>query len=246
MVAKIVELNKVRIDGGTQSRASINTDTVAEYAAVLQGGGTLPALDVFYDGAEYWLADGFHRWHAYQSSEIEKGHCEVRSGTLRDAVLFSVGANAKHGLRRSNDDKRKSVGMLLDDAEWVARSDVWIAEQCGVSDKTVAGLRIEREHGSEIRTSSPTKTRTGRNGVKQPAKRKNRQPKATQTTGTTPVAEEPVEPNESTEQEADDRGAERETARQATWTLQHALEELGIDAKWAKTLNDIRADIEST
>lgn len=243
MVAKIVELSKVRIDGGTQSRASINTDTVAEYAAVLQGGGTLPALDVFYDGAEYWLADGFHRWHAYQSSEIEKGHCDVRNGTLRDAILFSVSANAKHGLRRSNDDKRHSVGMLLADTEWTARSDEWIAEQCGVSRPFVGAIR---EQLVTVTGCEPA-ARTGRDGKKRkkPKKRKpsNRQSQERQTTTDHAATDEPTE---APEVEADALGAERETARQASWTLQHALEELGIDAKWSKTLNDIRADIEST
>ncbi|MGT2479599.1 hypothetical protein ACU4GR_13540 [Methylobacterium oryzae CBMB20] len=33
--------------------------------------------------------------------------CEVRQGGLRDAILHSAGANAAHGLRRTNADKRR-------------------------------------------------------------------------------------------------------------------------------------------
>ena len=41
--------------------------------------------------------------------------CEVRTGSLRDAILHAVGANATHGLRRSNADKRRAVAILLED-----------------------------------------------------------------------------------------------------------------------------------
>ena len=36
-------------------------------------------------------------------------------GGLRDAILFSVGANAAHGLRRTNADKRRTVLLLWED-----------------------------------------------------------------------------------------------------------------------------------
>jgi hypothetical protein len=42
-------------------------------------------------------------------------------------VLYTVGANATHGLRRSNADKRRAVSMLLDDPEWAQWSNLAIA-----------------------------------------------------------------------------------------------------------------------
>ena len=59
----------------------------------------------------------------------------VRAGTRRDAILFAVGANGDHGLRRTNEDKRRSVLVLLRDEEWGAKSDRWIATQAGVSNR---------------------------------------------------------------------------------------------------------------
>jgi transposase-like protein len=55
--------------------------------------------------------------------------------------MYAVGANAAHGLRRTNADKRRAVTMLLDDDEWGQWSDSAIARQCGVSHTFVATVR---------------------------------------------------------------------------------------------------------
>ena len=68
---------------------------------------------VFHDGVDHWLADGFHRYHASRRIEALESVAEVRTGTRRDAVLYSVGANASHGQRRTNADKRRAVMTLL-------------------------------------------------------------------------------------------------------------------------------------
>ena len=59
-------LRLIRTDGGTQSRVMIDWTTVGEYAELLAAGVELPRVIVFSDGAEYWLADGFHRYSAAQ------------------------------------------------------------------------------------------------------------------------------------------------------------------------------------
>jgi hypothetical protein len=66
---------------------------------------------------------------------------EVWPGTLRDAILFAAGANDRHGLRRSREDKRRAVETLLADAEWAAWSDREIARRCAVSHPLVAAVR---------------------------------------------------------------------------------------------------------
>src|SRR5690606_6247751 len=62
-------------------------------------------------------------------------------GTQRDAKLYSVGANDKHGLRRSNEDKRNAVLTLLNDTEWSKWSDNQIAKACGVAHSFVGRVR---------------------------------------------------------------------------------------------------------
>nr|WP_244557034.1 hypothetical protein [Fulvimarina manganoxydans] len=66
---------------------------------------------------------------------------DIRQGTRRDAILHSVGANATHGMRRTNADKRRAVTRLLEDAEWAAWSDREIARRCGVSQPFVGSMR---------------------------------------------------------------------------------------------------------
>ena len=67
----------------------------------------------------------------------------MRQGGLRDAILHSAGANAVHGLRRTNADKRRAMLMLLEDEEWSKWSDREIGRRCAVDHKTVARLRSE-------------------------------------------------------------------------------------------------------
>ncbi|KQP07497.1 hypothetical protein ASF28_10095 [Methylobacterium sp. Leaf99] len=85
--------------------------------------------------------EGFHRLAPAREAELETIACEVRTGTIRDAILHSAGANTTHGLRRSNADKRRAVQLLLEDKEWSKWADREIARRCFVGHPLVAGLR---------------------------------------------------------------------------------------------------------
>lgn len=137
----MLELEQIRIDGGTQSRVELNQETVAEYAQAFTDGAEFPPVVVFFDGASYWLADGFHRYFGARDAGESAIAVQVINGTQRDAVLYSLKANATHGLRRTNADKRKAVETLLKDAEWAAWSDRKIAEVCGVGNQLVGEVR---------------------------------------------------------------------------------------------------------
>ena len=142
----VLPLASIRLDGGTQARAALDEDTIQVYAEAYRTGVQLPPPVVFDDGdhegeGPMWLADGFHRVYGAQRAGLAELECDVRVGSLRDAILFAAGANAQHGLKRTNADKRRAVEMLLADEEWAGRSDHWIAEQCHVSHPFVASLR---------------------------------------------------------------------------------------------------------
>ncbi|NBD31674.1 MAG: hypothetical protein GVY17_01540 [Cyanobacteria bacterium] len=137
-----VTLGEIRIDGGTQPRTELNQAIIAEYGELLAQGAQFPAITVYFDGVNYWLADGFHRYWAAKQSNTELA-VNLIEGSQRDAILHSVGANANHGLRRSNEDKRKAVTTLLLDEEWCQWSDRAIARQCQVSDRFVNKIRKE-------------------------------------------------------------------------------------------------------
>jgi hypothetical protein len=159
----------IRTDGGTQTRAMLNEEQIVSYAEAMDDGAVFPPVTVFYDGTTYWLADGFHRLEATRRGSVKTIAADVRQGTRRDAILFSVGANAQHGLHRSNDDKRRAVTLLLSDSEWVKWSDREIAKACGVSPTFVGSLRPPAVHGGQ-----QGQTRTGKDGKKYKATPWNR------------------------------------------------------------------------
>lgn len=136
-----LKLKDIRLDGGTQPRQFINQETVEDYSERLLEDCVFPPVIVFNDGANYWLTDGFHRYHANKKAGFIDVECDVRNGTLREAVLFSLSANSKHGLRRTNEDKRNAVLKMLNDIEWSEWSDNEIARHCDVSHVTVGRIR---------------------------------------------------------------------------------------------------------
>ena len=160
---KTINIEAIRIDGKTQSRAEIHNDTVAEYADALESGTTFPPIIVFFDGVDYWLGDGFHRVHAFRQAGRASINADVREGTQSDAQLFSYGVNTDHGLRRTNADKRKAVTGALQHPVSCKWSDNQIAKHCGVSDKTVSAVRTSIFGNSE--DAKPTERTVTRGGT---------------------------------------------------------------------------------
>ncbi len=149
----MIELSKIRIDGGTQPRTKLNQETVDEYAEAYKSGEFMPPVTLFFDGSSFWLADGFHRYFGAQAAGKKRIAEYITPGTLRDAILYSLSANSSHGLKRSNADKRKAVLTLLDDAEWGKWSNEKIAATCAVSPHTVADIKRAHSANAELEIS---------------------------------------------------------------------------------------------
>lgn len=156
----IVPVDQIRADIQAQPRAAINTEIVEQYAGEMGDGATFPPIIVFHDGKTYWIADGFHRFYAASNLGLAVMDCDVREGGLRDAILFSCSANASHGLRRTNEDKRRAVMRLLDDMEWSMWSDREIGRRCGVSHDFASRMR-----GSLSLNDSEPRTFTTKHGT---------------------------------------------------------------------------------
>lgn len=163
---QLLELSAIRCDCGTQIRAAINESTVAEYAEAMLAGATFPAITVFHDGSQYVLADGFHRMMATVRCGTLHISADVRPGTKADALKFALSANAVHGLKRSNADKRRSVELAL--AEWPKLSNREIARICAVHHDHV---RDVRNHQLADSASSNLETRVGADGKERPVRR---------------------------------------------------------------------------
>lgn len=140
-----LKLSQIVIDKGTQTREAIDQKTVTEYAEVIMNKDTLPPLVVFYDGINYYLADGFHRYFAYKQTVTPEVEVEVINGTLRNAQEYALGTNDKHGLKRTNGDKRNAVLIALNDLEWSLLTNREIGKLCRVSHTFVNAIKEKLE-----------------------------------------------------------------------------------------------------
>ena len=155
----IVDLDKT----GTQVRAANCEETISSYADSIKEGAALPPVEVVWDGENPILADGFHRTEATLRAGFETIQANVRQGSRRDAILMALQSNRNHGLRFTNADKRKIVGMFLDDEEWSGLSDSEIARHVGCGHSLVSKMKSERAsfHGGKIETAKQV-TRNGK------------------------------------------------------------------------------------
>ena len=145
---KTLNLLNIRIDGGTQAREELNQESVAEYAEKMRDGEVFPPVTVFFDGSEYWLVDGFHRYFATKSNGKTSIDCDVENGTLKEAIRFSWKANAKRGLPLNPNDYKKIIIAMFKDEETKTWSNRQIAAWVGVSHSTVNRIKSSLEQPS--------------------------------------------------------------------------------------------------
>jgi ParB-like chromosome segregation protein Spo0J len=151
-----IKLDLIIQDKDIQQRAGgLQSARVREYSKAMKNGDIFPPV-IVYQGCEdletgnsetvhieqrYWLADGFHRCAAAAEAGLTEINAEVRDGTRRDALLEAIRANAAHGVRRTNEDKRKAVFTMLTDDEWSQWSDHKIAQETHTTQPFVSKLR---------------------------------------------------------------------------------------------------------
>jgi hypothetical protein len=152
----IIDVNKIRIDGHTQSR-EMKKEIVAQFAQDMENGDTFPPITVFAEGQNYWLADGFHRYFATKRLKKLTIEADVYDGTARDAEWYGMGANKGHGLRPSSADKRKMVIRVVSDPEWQEQSDRIIGTHIGVSHMLVFNIRKELKESKQPKQSKTKK-----------------------------------------------------------------------------------------
>jgi len=158
---KDIDIDDISLDVGTQSRNALSQAVIKEYAAHFSDEVKFPPIILFQDGEDYLVGDGWHRIFGAQKAGQETISANIYIGTKRDAILYSLRANAEHGLRRTNKDKRKAVETLFADPEWAEWSNREIARTCGVARSFVNNMRIELTgHGgqSDLRKGADGRT----------------------------------------------------------------------------------------
>jgi hypothetical protein len=136
-----VNINLIRLDGGTQCRTVIDQPTIYSYLESMKEGNEFPLIETIFDGETYWLVDGFHRYHAFKLAGVQEIEINSKPGTLQDAQIEALKANSKHGKQLTNEDKRNKVEMALKIKGFDKKSVHEIAKICGVSKPFVAGIR---------------------------------------------------------------------------------------------------------
>jgi transposase len=162
---KTLNLLNIRIDGGTQARLQLNQEVVAEYAEKMRDGEVFPPVTVYFDGSEYWLADGFHRYFATKANAKASIDADVENGTQQEAKKYSWKANSRRGLRLNHDDFRNIIFAMLGDEETKTWSNRQIAEWVGVSHSTVNRIKSSLEQSSSETTEKKYINKHGKESV---------------------------------------------------------------------------------
>ena len=186
-----LSIDLLRLDGGTQARVATNGDAVDDYAAVIEdfkGEWPFGPVDVFHDGSDYFVADGFHRTLAAIRMKRASVPCRIHNGTAKDAKIFGMTANDHNGLRMTRADKRACVEWLLDNGGKMTQTK--IAETAGVTDRTVRAIVSERRDAESSDSSQTTEQNTPTGG-------QNR--KVSGSSGVTTEDSEPQEGNQTSE-----------------------------------------------
>lgn len=141
-----VQLDRIQQTHETQARDHIDSQHVKDIADAIRAGNPIDPVTLFADGQTYWIGDGHHRINAAVQADSKKVTAHVHSGGKVAAIMHAAGANATHGLKRTNADKRRAVEMCLDALKQTGKT--WkqadIARHCGVARATVAEVQAER------------------------------------------------------------------------------------------------------
>lgn len=159
---KSLPIASINVDEEIQQRIKTSKGTIKDYARLLKEDHTFPAITVFMNQTEneepeYYLADGFHRLQAYQNNGKEEIPCEIYKGSKLVAKFYAAGCNGTHGLKRSNQDKKKAVTTVLTDSTWKRMTDSEIAKHCHVSQPFVGKIRKKIDPNSANETKRITK-----------------------------------------------------------------------------------------
>lgn len=166
-----IPLASIQMDTSIQCRASINMETVNDYADRMTEGDEFPPVVLFGTKDKCWIGDGWHRVMGAQQCEFLDIPADLRKGDRKDALKYALGANASHGQRRTNEDKRRCVELAI--AEWPKLTHQQVADLCGVGKSFVHSLRSQF---STKENCPQPETRVGKDGKTYPTSKPRNKP----------------------------------------------------------------------
>lgn len=160
-----VPIARIHQDPQFQMRVMVNRETVSEYAELIRGNkGKWPFVEpvklVRVKGKKgeqptLVLVDGWHRIAAAKQAGEDHVVASIIDGTTQAAFKEALSANSRHGLPRTNGDKRKAVAAALE--RFPGMDARKIADMVGVSHTMVNDARKRLEAASsELGVEGPS------------------------------------------------------------------------------------------
>jgi hypothetical protein len=148
---KMIKLVDLDCSSSVQSRVKTDPETVEQYKEIWDTGkADFPPCIVYQDGEKYYVADGFHRIAGLTKSRIDRKleyrtiACDVRQGTIRDAIEYSLTANSRHGLKPNTRDKKRSIFLYWRlSPTHCQHSNNLVSKACGTSHTFVGDYRAD-------------------------------------------------------------------------------------------------------
>jgi len=156
----LTQIDTTAID--LQIREQIDPDQIDNLREAIESKIELPPIDLFQSETEenaYYIGDGWHRLHAHREAKCKTIAAIVHPGGRAAALKHALGANADHGLRRTNRDKRNAVKIAL--SAFKTHSGREIARICNVTESLVRTIKKKQMEQSSTQTpSNPTDQKT--------------------------------------------------------------------------------------
>jgi ParB-like chromosome segregation protein Spo0J len=138
---KTLTLEQIRLDGGTQFRLAIDPGTVMRYKEGFEEGDDFPPIEVGFDGKDYWLCAGHHRYHALKMMGAKDTVAAVFKAALPEIRLRALVSNNKHGKQLTDKDREFAVQEVLSWDGYAEKSNYEIAKITGYSQPFIAKVR---------------------------------------------------------------------------------------------------------
>lgn len=134
-------LGDLTLDPDLQVRGGCDGKTIAEYAALMAADPPteFDPIDVFDIGGTFYLAHGWHRYHAAQRAKLDTIACSIIEGTMEEAFEFALAANKKNGRRLTRKETWNAIDVALRQfSHW---NNSRIAKHVGCTHPTVSRRR---------------------------------------------------------------------------------------------------------
>jgi len=159
--ASSIRVDSIVMDKRLMFREKIDEELVESYYERYKNGFYMPPIKVCeVKNVGRLLVDGFHRLTAAKKAHLEYIDTVIEYGSYDDAEWAAANANLTHGKALNRKERRRVAALYL--RRYPERSDSWIAEDVGLSDKTVAEVRRELEEEGSIPELDQFKTKDGR------------------------------------------------------------------------------------